>query len=114
MTGEPGGPAQSAAQSQGQGPSQSQGQPHSPADRPAPAPRRPGELLFTGAMALGSALLLWNAYGIAGFEALSSPGAVPMAVTAVMLLSAAVIFLQALRKAPPRGRPCAAISCRRW
>jgi hypothetical protein len=35
--------------------------------------------------------LLWNAYGIAGFEALSSPGAIPMATTAAMVISGAII-----------------------
>ncbi len=58
--------------------------------------RRPGELVFTILMTLGSAALLWNAYGIAGFEALSSPGAIPMATAAVMLISSIVIFVKTI------------------
>lgn len=58
--------------------------------------RRPGELVFTIVMTLGSAALLWNAYGIAGFEALSSPGAIPMATAAVMLISSIVILVKTI------------------
>ncbi len=56
--------------------------------------RRPGELVFTILMTLGSAALLWNAYGIAGFEALSSPGAIPMATAGVMLISSLIILVK--------------------
>lgn len=65
--------------------------------------RRPGELLFTLAMLLASLGLLYSAHGIAGFEALSSPGAVPMATTAIMAVAAAMILRDALRKAPDAG-----------
>lgn len=61
-------------------------------------PRRPGELVFNLLMVLGSLYLLWSAYGISGFEALSAPGAVPMVTTAIMVLCAALIFLETLRK----------------
>ncbi|MCZ8376993.1 MAG: tripartite tricarboxylate transporter TctB family protein [Beijerinckiaceae bacterium] len=61
--------------------------------------RRPGEALFVGFLTLASLGLLIKAYGIAGFEALSSPGALPMAATAVMLLSALIILRQTI-KAP--------------
>ncbi|MDP2080515.1 tripartite tricarboxylate transporter TctB family protein [Pseudotabrizicola sp.] len=61
-------------------------------------PRRPGELVFNLLMVLGSLYLLWSAYGISGFEALSAPGAVPMVTTAVMLLCTGLIFLETLRK----------------
>ncbi|MBT9385673.1 tripartite tricarboxylate transporter TctB family protein [Pseudooceanicola sp. CBS1P-1] len=60
--------------------------------------RRPGELVFTIILVIFSAVLLWNAYGIAGFEALSSPGAIPMGTAAVMLISAAMVLNQTLRK----------------
>lgn len=61
------------------------------------AQRRPGELGF-GLFLLGASLvLLWNAYGISGFEALSAPGSVPMATTAVMVVCAAIISLRTLR-----------------
>lgn len=61
-------------------------------------PRRPGELVFNLLMVLGSLYLLWTAYGISGFEALSAPGAIPMVTTAVMLLCTGLIFLETLRK----------------
>lgn len=64
-------------------------------------PRRPGELVFTLFLIAASLMLLWSAYGIAGFEALSSPGAVPMATTAVMLLAALAVLRQTLAR--PRG-----------
>jgi len=59
--------------------------------------RRPGELVF-GVFLLASSLgLLWSAYGIAGFEALSSPGAIPMATSAVMVMAAAVVVVKTIR-----------------
>jgi len=69
--------------------------------------RRPGELAFGGLMLAGSLGLLWSAYGISGFEALSGPGTVPMAVTAVMAASAAVTFLRDLRLPKVRGETVA-------
>ncbi|MBT9385658.1 tripartite tricarboxylate transporter TctB family protein [Pseudooceanicola sp. CBS1P-1] len=60
--------------------------------------RRPGELAFALTMVAGSAVLVWNAYGISGFSSMSSAGAVPLALTAVMALSALVIALQTLRR----------------
>jgi len=56
--------------------------------------RRPGELVFGILMLVGSLVLLWNAYGISGFEALSAPGSVPMATTLVMVVSAALIVIK--------------------
>lgn len=61
-------------------------------------PRRPGELLFNLAMVLASLFLLWSAYGISGFEALSAPGTVPMVTTATMLICAVLILRETLRK----------------
>jgi hypothetical protein len=58
-----------------------------------PGKRRPGELTFAALMLAASLGLLWNAYGIAGFEALSSPGAIPMATTFAMVVSAALVLL---------------------
>lgn len=66
--------------------------------------RRPGELLFTLVMLLASLGLLYSAYGISGFEALSAPGAVPMATTAVMVIAAALVLRETLRKAPDGAR----------
>ncbi|MCF8516910.1 MAG: tripartite tricarboxylate transporter TctB family protein [Rhodobacteraceae bacterium] len=60
--------------------------------------RRPGELVFNLAMVLGSLFLLWSAYGISGFEALSAPGAVPLVTTATMVVCAVLILRDTLRK----------------
>lgn len=59
--------------------------------------RRPGELLFAVLMLLASLGLLWSAYGIAGFESLSSAGAIPMGATLAMVVSMALIVRKALR-----------------
>ncbi|WP_209007298.1 tripartite tricarboxylate transporter TctB family protein [Roseibium litorale] len=59
-----------------------------------PDRRRPGELAFAGFLLAASLYLLYSAYGIAGFEALSSPGAVPMATTAVMVISALIVVIR--------------------
>lgn len=66
-------------------------------------PRRPGELVFTIAMAAGSLFLLWSAYGISGFEALSAPGAVPMVTSAIMLVCALLILRETLGKGRTTG-----------
>lgn len=63
-------------------------------------PRRPGELVFNLAMAGGSLFLLWSAYGISEFEALSAPGAVPMVTAAAMVICASLILWETLRKSP--------------
>ncbi|MGB0662014.1 MAG: tripartite tricarboxylate transporter TctB family protein [Mangrovicoccus sp.] len=62
--------------------------------------RRPGELAFAAFLVIASLILLGNAYGIAGFEALSSPGAVPMATTATMVITSAMVLIATFRKAP--------------
>ncbi|TYC63469.1 tripartite tricarboxylate transporter TctB family protein [Rhodobacterales bacterium] len=56
--------------------------------------RRPGELAFAALMLLASLGLLWSAYGISGFEALSSPGTVPMATTLVMVVAALIVVVK--------------------
>jgi hypothetical protein len=40
---------------------------------------------------------MWTAYGIAGFEALSSPGALPMAAAFAMLVTSLAVAVQTLR-----------------
>ncbi|SMX43137.1 tripartite tricarboxylate transporter TctB family protein [Actibacterium lipolyticum] len=60
--------------------------------------RRPGELGFAFFMLVASLGLLWNAYGISGFEALSSPGAIPMATTLVMSVSALIVVARTARQ----------------
>lgn len=62
------------------------------------AQRRPGELLFAVFLALASLGLLWNAYGIAGFSKLSSPGAIPMAAALVMLVTTVIVVLRTARQ----------------
>ncbi|MBW4961134.1 tripartite tricarboxylate transporter TctB family protein [Sulfitobacter sp. CW3] len=59
--------------------------------------RRPGELGFALFLTVASLFLLYSAYGISGFEALSAPGAIPMATTLVMVLAAAVVVLRTAR-----------------
>ncbi|WP_417711059.1 tripartite tricarboxylate transporter TctB family protein [Roseibium aggregatum] len=59
--------------------------------------RRPGELTFGVLMLLASLTLLWNAYGISGFEALSAPGTVPMATTFVMVVAALIVVFKTAR-----------------
>ncbi|GGH59221.1 tripartite tricarboxylate transporter TctB family protein [Frigidibacter albus] len=66
-------------------------------------PRRPGELVFTIIMVLGSLFLLWSAYGISGFEALSAPGAIPMVTAATMAICALMILRDTLRRSPVTG-----------
>ncbi|WP_417725837.1 tripartite tricarboxylate transporter TctB family protein [Roseovarius sp.] len=61
------------------------------------AKRRPGELGFALFLTIASAVLLYNAHAISGFEALSAPGSVPMATTATMLISALLITLRTAR-----------------
>lgn len=59
--------------------------------------RRPGETPFAIFLILLSLTLLWKAYGISEFESLSSPGAIPMAVTFLMAVTAAIILMQTLK-----------------
>lgn len=61
-------------------------------------PRRPGELVFNIIVFAASLFLFYTAYGIAGFEALSSPGAIPMVTTATMVVTSAMITVESLRK----------------
>lgn len=60
--------------------------------------RRPGELAFGAFLLLASLGLLWSAYGISGFRALSAPGTVPMATTLIMVLSAAIMVVETIRQ----------------
>jgi len=68
-----------------------------------PRVRRPGETVFAAAFVLLSLGMLWAAYDISGFIALSAPGSVPMATTFVMAVTAAVVLVRTLRRpADPR------------
>lgn len=59
--------------------------------------RRPGELAFALFLTIGSLFLLWNAYGISGFEALSAPGSLPMATALVMVTAAGLVVWRTAR-----------------
>jgi putative tricarboxylic transport membrane protein len=61
-------------------------------------PRRPGELVFNLFVIAASLFLFYSAYGIAGFDALSSAGAIPMITTALMSLCGVLILRENLRK----------------
>jgi putative tricarboxylic transport membrane protein len=62
--------------------------------------RRPGEAVFMVFLSVASLGLLIKAYGIAGLESLSSPGALPMAAAGVMTITAAIIAYQSFRAQP--------------
>ena len=64
-------------------------------------PRRPGEEVF-GLLLLVLAIgLFWQSYEIAGFSALSSPGAFPLAASGTMVIAAVIVVVSNLRA---RGR----------
>jgi hypothetical protein len=60
--------------------------------------RRPGEVLFAAFLVVASLGLLWSAYGISGFTALSGAGSVPMATTAVMLLTSVIVLIRTSKR----------------
>ena len=69
-----------------------------------PKQRRPGELPFAIFLTGLSLFLLYSAFGISGFEALSAPGAIPMATTLAMVITAGMVLAQTLRLgAAPKG-----------
>jgi hypothetical protein len=59
--------------------------------------RRPGELGFALILTAASLFLLYSAYGISGFTALSGPGAIPMATTFAMVVAAGLVALRTSR-----------------
>lgn len=59
--------------------------------------RYPGERLFSFLLVIFSIFLLWRAYLISGFSDLSSPGAVPMGASVVMVIGACIAFVQTLK-----------------
>ena len=63
-------------------------------------PRRPGEAAFAIFIAVASLFLLYSAYGISGFEALSAPGAIPMATTLAMVITSGIVLFRTLRQRP--------------
>ena len=76
-----------------------------PVQTGSPAARKPGEAVFAVAMVLLGGVLLWSAYGISGFEALSAAGSVPMAAATVMAATATAVLWSTLRRpSAPSGR----------
>lgn len=65
--------------------------------------RRPGEIVFNAALFGFSLFMFWQAYQISGFSALSSAGAFPMAMSAIMIIASAVVLVRSLRLASPGG-----------
>ena len=59
--------------------------------------RKLGEVVFAALLTCASAVLMYFAYGISGFEALSAPGSFPIAVSAIMFISGLVILVQTFR-----------------
>ena len=65
--------------------------------------RRPGEAGFTILLLLASLFLLWSAYDISGFEALSAPGTLPMVTTLIMCITGGLIALRTWKLPPVAG-----------
>lgn len=62
-----------------------------------------GETVCNAVLFIISLILLWQAHAIAGFSSLSSPGALPMAVAFVMVLSSGKILLDNVRNSHRDG-----------
>lgn len=60
--------------------------------------RRNGLWLFD---AVAQCFLFWQAYQISGFEALSSPGAFPLAAAGIMVISSCVVVVKNARRQSP-------------
>jgi putative tricarboxylic transport membrane protein len=59
--------------------------------------RQPGELPVAMLFFAISLALLYSAYGISGFSALSGPGTFPLAATSIMVVSSASVLLRTAR-----------------
>lgn len=66
--------------------------------------RLPGEIAFTALLLLFSAFMLWTAYGISGFESLTSAGSFPMVAASVMLITGLINVVHTVRarQLPPQ------------
>ncbi len=61
-------------------------------------PKKPGETVF-GFLMLGLSLFLfWQAWEIAGFSSLSSPGALPLAASGLMVVSSVIALVNDFRR----------------
>ena len=65
--------------------------------------RRPGELVFNAVLLIFSLFMFWHAYRIAGFSSLSSAGAFPMAMSALMAVTSSTVLLRTWRRRAARG-----------
>lgn len=61
--------------------------------------RSAGEMALNGGLFALSLVMMWQAYAISGFDSLSSPGALPMAVAFTMVISSGLILLDNYRVA---------------
>ena len=61
-------------------------------------PKRAGESTFGVIMLLVSLAFAWQSYEISGFSALSSPGAFPLAASAVMVIAALIVVVGDMRR----------------
>lgn len=66
--------------------------------------RRPGELAFAVVLAAFSLFAAYQAWLIAGFSSVSSPGMFPMIAAGAMVVSGMIILAEAIRKKPEAER----------
>ncbi|WP_027998364.1 tripartite tricarboxylate transporter TctB family protein [Sinorhizobium arboris] len=65
--------------------------------------RRPGELVFNVLLLAFSLFMFLEAYRISGFTSLSSAGAFPMAMSALMAATSAISLARCVRRSSPQG-----------
>lgn len=65
-----------------------------------PRRRLPGELVFAVVLVCFSGFMLWQAYGISGFESITSAGFFPMLTTGVMVVTGLLIVRSTARSEP--------------
>lgn len=68
-----------------------------------PRSRQPGERAFTVALLGLSLFLLYHAFAISGFSAVSSPGVFPMIAAGIMVASVAAVLVRERRRPDPGG-----------
>lgn len=69
----------------------------------APRERKPGEVVFTILLVVVSAFLMWQAFGISGFQSVSSAGMFPMLAGLTMTVTAVVVLVDQLKGAKSTG-----------
>lgn len=63
----------------------------------APRERKPGEVVFTTALLAASTFLLWKAFGISGFQSVSSAGMFPMLAALTMVVTGCLALAGVVR-----------------